>query len=1055
MIGRPYKTVYAGASGNPVSISYYNVLGQMTNQVDPDGVSTLYAYNSKGEQTYTVIDSNRNYIIDFTGSDRITFVTNDVASDNGTTVRRTRTYVWATGADAATLTSTAETSVDGLQSWSTIWNIGTPVTSHSQTVYDAAHGYRYLTNTAPDGSFTLNTFLNGLLVSTLSKDANGNQLGQTTLAYDAHARQNRITDARTGTTTNFFNNADQVSGTATPAPAAGQGSQVTTNFFDNMGRIWKTTFPDNTSVTNEFYPTGLLKRTYGSRTYPVAYGYDAQGRVKTMTNWTSFATGAGARVTTWNYDTFRGWLANKTYDANTTGPTYTYTAGGRLQTRLWARGTNTTYSYNNVGELSSVAYNDGATPTVSYNYDRRGRQTVIINGSITCTLAYDAAGNLLSESYSGGPLDGVSVTNGYDQLLRRTNLAALNASTLVTLSTFSYDAASRLHSVGSGTASATYSYLANSPLVSQIAFTNSGAWRMTTTKSYDNLNRLTRISSVPSASSAVTFTYSYNAANQRAAVTNADGSYWAYSYDRLGQVTSGKKYWSDGTRVAGQQFDYVFDDIANRTWTTNNSRAAQYLANNLNQYTNRDVPPYVDMLGSANSNATVTLWRADGSYATTTRQGAYYFGEFPVINSTGAVWLTLTNIAALQNGSSPDYLSTVAANAFVPKAPELFTYDADGNLTSDSRWTYGWDAENRLTTVTSLSTGPAASKLRLDFTYDYQGRRIQKIVSTWSLSAYIPQSTNRFAYDAWNQIATLNFQSAPLQSFTWGLDLSGTQGAGGVGGLLVVADMSLGSHLAAQDGNGNVAALADSASGTTSANYEYGPFGEVIRSTGPMANVNPFRFSTEYFDDESGTVMHPHRPYSPSRGRWLLRDPIEEVGGLNLYAFVANDPIDLVDYLGLLDSGRITIVANGPSGSDGWNVRFRWTPPNDVGCRCTKAVWVQDKDDTVETLLFRYHSLGVDWDERTYTYPQQQSDLWTSGGLLKDMDMWDTPTLTAISRPTAIWRRFKATSRVKCIEGSDRGSFYGTVKWWYNWDKNPRPQLKGGAVKSIGPIAQD
>ena len=45
-----------------------------------------------------------------------------------------------------------------------------------------------------------------------------------------------------------------------------------------------------------------------------------------------------------------------------------------------------------------------------------------------------------------------------------------------------------------GANTATYSYLANSPLVSQIAFQQNGTNRMTTTKSYDNLNRLTQIS---------------------------------------------------------------------------------------------------------------------------------------------------------------------------------------------------------------------------------------------------------------------------------------------------------------------------------------------------------------------------------------------------------------------------------------------------------------------------------------------------------------------------------------------------------------------------------
>src|ERR1035437_8248355 len=101
---------------------------------------------------------------------------------------------------------------------------------------------------------------------------------------------------------------------------------------------------DGTSVTNEFLPTGQLKKTSGSRTYPVGYGYDAQCRMTKMTNWSNFATQSGGRVTPRNYNPYRRRLDNKTYDGNTAGPAYTYTAAGRSQTRLWARGITTTRS---------------------------------------------------------------------------------------------------------------------------------------------------------------------------------------------------------------------------------------------------------------------------------------------------------------------------------------------------------------------------------------------------------------------------------------------------------------------------------------------------------------------------------------------------------------------------------------------------------------------------------------------------------------------------------------------------------------------------------------
>jgi RHS repeat-associated protein len=130
----------------------------------------------------------------------------------------------------------------------------------------------------------------------------------------------------------------------------------------------------------------------------------------------------------------------------------------------------------------------------------------------------------------------------------------------------------------------------------------------------------------------------------------------------------------------------------------------------------------------------------------------------------------------------------------------------------------------------------------------------------------------------------------------------GGQGAGGIGGLLFVWDAvndSAGSkhYHAAYDGNGNLVRLGDTA-GNEIAAYEYGPFGELLESRGASGG-NPFRFSTKYADAETGLYYYGYRYYNASTGRWLSRDPIEEQGGANLYAFIENEPLHSVDYLGL------------------------------------------------------------------------------------------------------------------------------------------------------------
>jgi len=473
-----------------------------------------------------------------------------------------------------------------------------------------------------------------------------------------------------------------------------------------------------------------------------------------------------------------------------------------------------------------------------------------------------------------------------------------------------------------GTHRATYDYLDHSPLVGQITFDTNGTTVMTTTNGYDHLNRLTNTASLGGTGSTRSqFDYQYNPASQRPRVTHLDGSYWVYGYDSMGQVTSGRKYWSDGTPVAGQQFDYAFDDIGNRQTTTRDGRQATYTPNTLNQYTNRTVPGFVNVLGTATNTATVSLWSQDNLalYTPTTRQGDYFRGEMLFNNNTGALWLTITNVAVLSNHSGADIVTNTIGKLFVPKTAEVFGYDADGNLTNDGRWVYTWDAENRLVKQESLSGAPAAAKLKLEFQYDSQGRRMQKLVSTNNGSVYVAQYTNRFVYDGWNLLASLNPASAVRQSYLWGLDLSGTmQGAGGVGGLLAITDASQGSHFCAYDGNGNVTALVKADGSGLTAQYEYGPFGELLRATGPMARANPFRFSTKYQDDESDLIYYGYRYYNPSTGRWPNRDPIEEFGGRALYAFVGNNPISFLDALGLADTlepggnANGSIPANGP-----------------------------------------------------------------------------------------------------------------------------------------------
>ena len=218
------------------------------------------------------------------------------------------------------------------------------------------------------------------------------------------------------------------------------------------------------------------------------------------------------------------------------------------------------------------------------------------------------------------------------------------------------------------------------------------------------------------------------------------------------------------------------------------------------------------------------------------------------------------------------------------------THDADGNMMGDSIFSFTYDAASRLKTVSSNGV------LLVTNFYDAKSRRVKKVTS---------EATTTFFYDDWNlieeRIAYTNGASSTIHYY-WGKDLSGTlQGAGGVGGLLFLAvsnpNFQLQLYVPCYDNIGNITRYLD-ANGSTVAQYTYDAFGGTLSQSGSLASFLRHRFSTKYLDIETGLYYYGYRFYSPSLMRWLNRDPLEEVGGINLYTFCGNGSAYSYDSLG-------------------------------------------------------------------------------------------------------------------------------------------------------------
>ena len=299
--------------------------------------------------------------------------------------------------------------------------------------------------------------------------------------------------------------------------------------------------------------------------------------------------------------------------------------------------------------------------------------------------------------------------------------------------------------------------------------------------------------------------------------------------------------------------------------------------------------------------------------------------------------------------------TTRSGGKFLPASPENFIHDFDGNLTSDGRFSYSWDAENRLVVMETNATVPLPARRKLAFAYDSMGRRIRK--SVWhGVSGGGWQLRHQFDFihelNGWNILAERSGGSTNrfIRTYAWGTDLSGTlTGAGGVGGLLFATFHTSGKTFAyGSDLNGNVTLLVNTATGQAAATYDYGPFGELLRQSGEYATLNPYRFSTKYTDDETGLLDYCLRYYDPSTGRWPSRDPIGEEGGINLYGMVANDPVNRWDFLGLKDCCTITLFADPPADqravkNNVLNVAF------DTG-----HSWLELEDEKGKTITFSF-----------------------------------------------------------------------------------------------------
>ena len=489
-----------------------------------------------------------------------------------------------------------------------------------------------------------------------------------------------------------------------------------------------------------------------------------------------------------------------------------------------------------------------------------------------------------------------------DRLADYATLQELNASGGATTRTwtFTYDHLNRLNQLGSAAGNYTFDYAG---AAGRLLATHLPGGSVIT-NFFDPAGQLLgRWLKSTNGTALDAYVYTHDRTGLRTNVVRGDGTHVGYAFDGIGQLTNAVGYEAGGTLRRNEDFQYGYDAGGNLATRVNHTLTQTFGVDNANR------------LSSAGRSGTLTAAGTVNSLAqslTVNGVGATIYSDNTFATTNGLTLSSGTNalIFAAKNAANQ---TTTYTNSYNLPATVNYTYDLNGNLTSDGSLGYEYDDANRLVRIT------ATNQWKSEFIYDALSRRNVRRESTWNsgLGTWNSPSEVRYVWVGMLVMQERDGNNAVKVTYTRGPDLSGTmEGAGGIGGLLARTD-AYSNTFYYGDGAGNITALIDS-SGNVMARFRYDSFGNLLSESGPLADVNSYRFSSKEYHERSGLYYYDYRYYSPNLQRWLNEDPTREAGGMNLYGFISNDPMNWVDRDGYggwrLDKGDHGTTPTNPEG---------------------------------------------------------------------------------------------------------------------------------------------
>ncbi len=627
----------------------------------------------------------------------------------------------------------------------------------------------------------------------------------------------------------------------------------TTHFtYDANGNLSSYTDPAGALTQFQRDSNGNITSVTDPLAHTVQYGYDQYNNIVSASDPTNVATSL-TRDMSGNILSLQDVL-NHTFN-------FTYNAAGQLTAAADPLGNVTSFSYDSNANRNSITDPNQNATSYTYNYRGRPTQTVDALGKTTA-YSYLATG---CPSCGGGGEKLTSLTDAvgsttsfaYDQRGLLTSVT----DPLQKVTNLIYDVRGRATSKTDRNGTAlTYTYTPTGKLAS-ITYPN----QTQVANTYDNLDRLTQMQD-----SLGTSSFSYDADGRITSFTDPGGFTFSYVYDAAGNLTqitypdeSTVTYAYDAanrmtsvTNWLDEQATYAYDQAGRLATSTHfNGIATTYTYDNASRLT-----------GIANSiaNFQFTL-DANGNRVYSTESQ-------PLTGSPSSGGSTFFGYNAQKNR-----LLSVVSNEQIG-----YAYDYEGQLASAGAAGLTFDFDHRLVGIGSDT----------QFAYDGRGNR---------LFATRAGVTTRYIYDPWGNLMAEADSNGITHKYIYGQSL------------LAVATSS-GLYCYHFNGIGSTIALTDMSQAVVNS-YAYDPFGQILGQQETLPQ--PFKYVGQYgvMAEPNGLYYMRARYYDPSVGRFISEDPIGFAGGtVNLYEYALNNPVNLVDPLGL--SGW-AIDAGGAYGT-GW-----------------------------------------------------------------------------------------------------------------------------------------